>query len=88
LKITKKKAEEDKIALVVKLGEILDKLNDIETENEHLTERLVNTEECLTQTKKKCAQMTECNELLADEVYKMKKKVGGDVVGKVKSILV
>lgn len=68
-----KKVEADKIALIERLGKVLDRMNDCEAENEYLTEKLAATEEELKQSRKKCGELTECNSILAEEIYKMKK---------------
>lgn len=69
-----KKVEVEKIAVITRLGEVLDKLNNVEAENEYLTEKLNSTEDDLKQYKKKCGELTECNSVLAEEIFRLKKK--------------
>lgn len=76
----KKKAEDEKIALVGRLGKLLDKVNVTEAENAYMTEKLVKAEVDLRQTKLQCTQLTNCNYALSQELYKLKRKTGGDII--------
>jgi len=75
-----KKVEAEKIALIERLGKVLDRLNDCEAENVHLTAKATSADEELKKCKKKCGELTECNNILAEEIYKMKKLRGVDAL--------
>lgn len=64
------KAEADKVALITKLGDALDKVNTAETDNEYLMER-VNTLEAEVEDYKR-----RCNELATCSTYFLTSEVG------------
>jgi len=73
------KAEGDKVALIGRLGEVLDKMNTVESDNEYLHERVNILEEQLDDHKKKCDELTTCNAMMAEEIVKLKKKLGDSI---------
>jgi len=77
-----KKLEGEKIILVERLGKLLDKLNSAEAENKRLAEKLFTMEDSLTLYKNHCRELSDCNQTLAQEIHKLKKKTGGDIVNK------
>jgi len=71
--------EAEKIALVQKMGKLLDKVNKLETENIALIDQVQDAEHELKTAKTNCAQLSQCNYLLCDELHKLKKKIGVDI---------